>query len=775
MKNILLTILFLFLAVVIGGVVYIFTFDINSYKGRVEKFLFDSTGYSVAIQGKMSISKSLNPTLTIRDIEIKNATGFSEPVFFKAKKAEVSFDLIAFLKDIINVEKVELSDIDIYLQVNAAGHDNWSRIPRVQRVDNSKNDVKRPTLSKAAAVTPASQAQVDLITMNSVRINYQNEQDNIKNDLFLTKLSVDHLINLEGELLSKQEKFTFSGSVKNLVSVILKRRDLNFSFSINGLDSVSKVSGVCRDLSKCDDDITLNISSRGKNLRKVYDFFVKEPRDIPETAYSLQVAGRLFRRQMLVDGSLNLTDEGVNASYNVEQDLDSGEGKGRINIDVVKTDFVKQFGLKPFSVQANYNVVLNNMLDISNLTIMFDETDIDGFVKIDLSAKKPFVSGKLHSHYFKFSNVFERNPLVSGDNKPVVASDSLFSTKKIGLDWTDKFNADVSLTIDNFAANNLFSRYPVVVTDVSLKNGVLDARLLEGSSVAGGKVVGKLVVNATDIQNPDWNLELIGEDLMFNQFSSWKKQLLNGVLNVNLFLTAKGDTQKAIWSSLNGQALFAANQVEILSPIVADLFAENDTNGTYRASRDLFVKCSVINAAIRNGVFSLDKKAAVETSRFNMLIDGNVDFNKETINIHFMPQKPSAARYGQSVGTLRGVVLSGSLSEPKSSVEANASSAEEKESKKAKRTEMNSKKAVLDAYTTKKAVEGVSICRVAAADMKLKTIDDYYGRLPVVEPVKVEPKQVKAPEQTKAQKLGRELLNTLSDVLNDKDDEDSSN
>ena len=298
--------------------------------------------------------------------------------------------------------------------------------------------------------------------------------------------------------------------------------------------------------------------------------------------------------------------------------------------------------------------------------------------------------------------------------------------------------------------------------------------MLEGSSVAGGQVVGKLVVDAADVQNPDWDLELVGEDLMFNQFNSWKKQLLQGALNVNLFLTAKGNTQKAIWSSLNGQALFAANQVEILSPIVADLFAENDTNGTHRASRDLFIKCSVINADVKNGVVFLDKKAAVETSRFNMLIDGNVDFAKETINMHFMPQKPSAARYGENIGTVRGVVLSGNLSEPKPSVESNTNPEAEAEIKKAKRAEMNSKKAVLDAYTTKKAVEGVSICRVAAADMKLKTIDDYFGRQPVVAPVKVEPKQVKEPEQTKAQKLGRELLNTLSDVLNDKD-EDSSN
>ena len=400
---------------------------------------------------------------------------------------------------------------------------------------------------------------------------------------------------------------------------------------------------------------------------------------------------------------------------------------------------------------------------------MFDETDIDGSLKVDLSVKKPVVSGKLHSHYFKFANIFEKNPLTSLDDD-FSLDNSVFSRKKINLAWLDKADATLSLSIDNFSAKNLFTRYPVIMTNVQLKDSVLDVRLLEGSSLAGGQVVGKLVINAKDVQDPKWDFELVGEGLMFNQVSNWKKQLLNGIFNVNLFLTAKGDTQKDIWSSLNGRALLSANQVEILSPIVADLFAENDTNGTYKASKDLFIKCAVINASVKDGVVSLDKKAAVETSRFNMLMDGGVNFDKETINLHFIPQKSSVERYGQTVGTIRGVVLTGNLAEPKPSVESNASD----ENAKSKRQDINSKKAILDAYTTKKVVEGVSICRVASADMKLKTIDDYFGRMPVVVSKKTETKQTKeTEEQTKAQKFGRELLSTFSNVLNDKD-EDSS-
>ena len=113
------------------------------------------------------------------------------------------------------------------------------------------------------------------------------------------------------------------------------------------------------------------------------------------------------------------------------------------------------------------------------------------------------------------------------------------------------------------------------------------------------------------------------------------------------------------------------------------------------------------------------------------------------------------------------------MAEPKASVETNNASGNSEDGT-TKHSKLNSKRAVLDAYTTKKVVEGVSICRVASADMQLKTIDDYFGRVAAVASEKTEQKQEKkTTEQTKAQKLGRELLNTLSDVLNDKD-EDSS-
>ncbi len=769
MKKILITFLVLILAIVIGAVTYVLTFDVNSYKGQIEKALQDATGYNVVIRGDMELSKSLMPTLVINNIEVKNADGFSKPLFFKAQKAEVSFDLVAFFKDIINVQKVVVSDVDLNLQVNEVGFQNWTRLQKKSERDDKK-EVSRPSLSKAGAVTPQAQTQVALVTFSRVNVLFENAKEKIEKTIQFPTLSVKSLVNIDGSVVYEKERFSFSGSIKNLLSVISTRRNLNFSFDVKGLEGSAKVSGVCRDIMRFKDDITLNVSMTGKNLNKTYAFFNTQDNRIPATAFSVQVAARLLKKHLLLEGAVDLTDDGVNLSYNIEQDLKSQVGKGRINIDIIKPDFVNQYGIQPFTTQFSYNLTLGQQLEILNLTSMFDETDLDGTIRVDLTGEKPMISADLRSHYLKLGNLLAEKKVEK--KQQTVSQDetkALFSSAPIALDWMQKVNANINLTIDNFAANGMFARYPLIATNIRLDNGQLDARLLEGSRMAGGQIIGKLVIDAQPNQQASWDLEFVGEGLMFNNVNAWKKQLRSGTLDVNLFLTGKGNTQEAILSSLNGQALFAASQVEILSPIVSELFAEASTKSAYGIPQDLFVKCGVVNAEVKNGVIWLDKKAALETSRFNMLIDGDVNLDKETIDMRFIPQKTSVrSQLGNSL--IAAVGLKGTLLEPQPTIETDVSAIlanilpvqEEKIS--------SDKKSLLDAYTVKKEpeVEEVSVCRVAAEGMQLKTIDTYLGRLPKVQTVEVQQEPVPEPQQTKAQKIGREFLDSLSDVLNDK-------
>ena len=762
MKKILITFLVVVLTIIIGGVTYLFTFDVNSYKGQIERVLLEKTGFPVSIKGQMQVTKSLNPTLIVHDIEIKNATGFADVPFVKVQKAQMSFDLVAFFKNIINVQNIELSDVSMQLMVNRKGQDNWSRIAQKTKTSDDKKSAK-PSLSKAAAVSTVAQTQIDLITINNLDVSYQDDLNQVKDSISFPSLTLKGLVNIDGFAVYNKEKFAFSGSVKNLISVITTFRNLNFSFDVKALDATAKISGVCRDVSKCANDVTLNLTAKGKNLKKAYAFWGKNTKFVPEHAFEMSAAVRTLKKQLVAEGTLDLTADGIELSYNVEHDLSKKTGSGRIELNVVKPDFIQQYGLNPFTLQTAYVLKAEGQINFDNIAAMFDETDLDGSIALAEQNGKLTVVGDLHSHYFKLSNVFFEKVQSTPTKSAEDAAKSLFSTKTFNLGWMDKLNMNLGLTIDNWYAGNLFARYPVVSVDVQLKDSKMTANLLEGSSFAGGLVVGKLDLDKTTSE-PKWNFELVAENLHFNQVNALKKQLRSGNMDVNLFLTAKGNSQNAVLTSLNGKALFLTNQVEILSPIVTELFSPTAQGGSaYRTHQDLFIKCGVINASIQDGDIILDKKAALETSRFNMLVGGDINLNKETIDLRFIPQK-TAQRAGEVSQAISAVSLTGPLDNPKPGVEADVSSLLTDVLPKIMQKSVE-KKSVLDVYR-KKAVEDFSVCRVAADGMEMKTIDLYMGRLPKAEQTEVvEEEQPVEEKPTKAQKLGKELLDSFSDVL----------
>ena len=763
MKKILITFLVVILTIVLGGVTYLFTFDVNSYKGQIERVLLEKTGFPVSIKGQMQVSKSLNPTLVINDIEIKNAVGFVDVPFLKVEKAQMSFDLVAFFKNIINVQNVELSDVTMHLMVNRKGQNNWTNIVQKVKTTDDKKSTK-PALSKAGAVSTVAQTTVDLITVNNLEVLYQDDMKQVKNSISFPSLTLKGLVNIDGFAVYNKEKFAFSGSVKNLIGVVTTLRNLNFSFDVKALDGTAKLSGVCRDVSKCADNVTLNVTAKGKDLKKAYAFWGTDNKHVPPHPFEWTAAVRLEKKHLLVNGALDLADDGIELSYNVEHDLNKKTGTGHIDLNVVKPDFIRQYGLNPFSLQTVYALNVNGQIKFDNIAAMFDETDLDGSVVLAENNGKLTIIGDLHSHYFKLSNVFFEKALPENEVNTREQSETLFSNKAFDLDWMNRFDLDLGLTIDNWYAGNLFARYPVVFADIRVKDSALTARLLDGSSFAGGMVVGKLELNKKE-QDPVWNLELVAEDLNFNQVNALRKQLRSGRMDVNLFLNAKGNSENKVLSSLNGNASVLTNQVEIFSPIVTELFSPTAQGGsTYRTVQDLFVKCGVVNATVQDGDILLDKKAALETSRFNLLVDGDVNLNKETINLRFIPQKTSQ-RMGQVAQAISAVSLTGPLNNPRPGIEADVSSLLTDVLPKIVETKASEKKSVLDVYR-KKAVEDFSVCRVAAEGMQMKTIDLYMGRLPKAEQTeKVEESKPVEVEPTKVQKLGKELLDSFADIL----------
>ncbi len=763
MKKIIIGFLALFVIFVVGAAIFIFTFDINSYKPQIENALREATGYHFSLKGQITVSRSFEPTVVVDNVEIKNAQGFTEPLLFSAQKAQISFDLKSLLKDVIIVHAIRLTDVNINLEIAQDGRNNWTP----SGATGMPVAAPKPTLTKAAATGGKKTANVASILMTNVSVIYQNAKNNQKLYLKFPKLSVQQLVNFTGEVVYLKEKFSFSGSVKNLLAMLATQRNLNFSFDIQSSFAKGKISGVCRDLKACENDMTLNLNATGDNLQKAYSFFNSDSQNVPALEFSEQAAIRFLQSTLLVEGTFSFPKNGAYLSYNVEQNLVKTEGKGRFELEMTSPELAHIYGVEPFSVKSNYTLSADKVLEFSNISAMFDETDIDGVVRVFLAEPKPRLTASLRSHYFKLSNVLyraDKEQVASGDDATALVEENgtrkLFSAARIDFSVLDKVNADITLNIDNLGISNVFARYPQLYVNAQLTDKVLTVSVKEGSSFAGGNVVGQMLLNTAQAGLPVLDMAFVAQGLKVNQVNPWRKVLRSGDVNINLFLKSRGDSVATLLGNLNGDVLLTANQVDISSPVISDLFSKDSSSVSARISQELFIKCAVLNATVQEGVINLSKKTALETGKFNMIVDGDINLKQETLGLHFIPQLNKGTREDSLQNVMRGVALEGDFSNPKPRVEMDVTALIPS----ILTAKVSDKQAFLNAYT-KKTVEDNSVCRMAMGTTTFKDIDAYFGRNKITEEVKKE-EPVKEPvKATRAQKISRDFLNSLSDVL----------
>ena len=97
MKKVLIGFLAIVFLLFASIIVFVLTFNVNSYKSKIEQVLFTKTGYEFNITGTMKVTRSFVPTLTVDGIEIKapNAFAGAKPLLV-AKNVQISIFFIFF-------------------------------------------------------------------------------------------------------------------------------------------------------------------------------------------------------------------------------------------------------------------------------------------------------------------------------------------------------------------------------------------------------------------------------------------------------------------------------------------------------------------------------------------------------------------------------------------------------------------------------------------------------------------------------------------------------
>jgi len=118
----------LVLAVIMLAVALPFILNPNSFKDEIAKLVKERTGRELVIQGDIKLSIFPWLGMQIGPAELANAKGFSSTPFASINETDVHVRFWPLLHHEIEVGEVKLDGVNLDLEKDADGHDNWQDI-----------------------------------------------------------------------------------------------------------------------------------------------------------------------------------------------------------------------------------------------------------------------------------------------------------------------------------------------------------------------------------------------------------------------------------------------------------------------------------------------------------------------------------------------------------------------------------------------------------------------------------------------------------------------
>ncbi len=138
---------------IVGIVVFISQFDLNTYKPQIEKLVYEHTGRKLSLNGDIGIKISLIPTVSLKDVALENASWAKEKNMVTINEADVSLALLPLLNKEIEIGEIRILEPVIHLAVNKDGAQNWvfEKSEEGTSEDQQKNEKQKEATNTAAA------------------------------------------------------------------------------------------------------------------------------------------------------------------------------------------------------------------------------------------------------------------------------------------------------------------------------------------------------------------------------------------------------------------------------------------------------------------------------------------------------------------------------------------------------------------------------------------------------------------------------------------------
>lgn len=231
----------IFFVGIVAGSVFIYRFDLNTYKPRIEQAVFDRTGRKLSL-GDIHLKMSWSPTLRIRRISFADAGRVGEKALVAAEEAEVSVAIRPLFDKVVAVENIMLIQPEIYLSVNEEGVKNWGFENPASETENKKPESGNGFMSDVKVSVEKISVSDGVVVYDSPesKMNLQIQQVSLKPEENRVVLDYDLIYN------GREVKGTMKGDA---IDVLMRNDPYNAEIDVGALNARLKAAFTVTDLS----------------------------------------------------------------------------------------------------------------------------------------------------------------------------------------------------------------------------------------------------------------------------------------------------------------------------------------------------------------------------------------------------------------------------------------------------------------------------------------------------------------------------------------------
>jgi len=148
----------LVLLVIVGVAFYVLTFDPNENKEMISTRFQEATGRSLSLNGELGLTLYPWLGITLNDVAVSNAPGFSSTPLLVASHAQVRIKLLPLLNNAYEIDTIKLDGVALNLEVAGNGQNNWT-LPDAEGTDGA---VERDNDSTGASLNNLILGGVDI-------------------------------------------------------------------------------------------------------------------------------------------------------------------------------------------------------------------------------------------------------------------------------------------------------------------------------------------------------------------------------------------------------------------------------------------------------------------------------------------------------------------------------------------------------------------------------------------------------------------------------------